>query len=405
MDLPTRARQMIRPNPGWYGLAAAVALTLLGTAAIGTVAPYEATKQFQLWLPIALVVMAAVMVPRPRVIGWMAYPLLAVSLALLLFVILPFVPRSIVPRINGATAWIDLGLMNFQPSELAKMAFVLSLAWYLHYRDSYRTLKGLLVPFAFMFVPVGLILKEPDLGQAMLFAPTLFAVLIAAGAKLRHLGVLLALGLTALSINIGVILADPPHLRSPDSSLEWAHVLAPHQERRIAAMVWPERYARTDAFQQIVGTRLLGAGGITGVGEERARLLVDVHGLPEPHNDMIASVIGLRWGLSGLAAVLGLYLILVLSFLNVAAKSKDPVARLACVGFAAMIFTQVTVNAGMNVGLLPIVGITLPFLSYGGSSLLTMFAMVGLVLNFASRRPAPLARPSFEFDRADAVLQ
>src|SRR5690606_12253429 len=128
-------------------------------------APESADAQLMRQLPIAILAMVLCMLPHPRVVGRAAYPLLAFSLALLVFVILPFVPRTIVPRINGATAWINLGVMNFQPSELAKIAFFLALAWYLRYRDSYRTILGLLVPFIIMFVPVGLILKEPDLGQ------------------------------------------------------------------------------------------------------------------------------------------------------------------------------------------------------------------------------------------------
>src|SRR5690606_7004946 len=100
--------------------------------------------------------------------------------------------------------------------------------------------------------------------------------------------------------------------------------------KRIAAMMWPERYRHREAFQGLVGTRLVSAGGITGVGEERARVLVRANGLPEPHNDMICSVVALRWGLMGLCVLLGLYVVLILSFLLVAGRSKDPLARLAC---------------------------------------------------------------------------
>ena len=104
--------------------------------------------------------------------------------------------------------------------------------------------------------------------------------------------------------------------------------------------------------------------------------------------------------------MLALYTLLVGSILTVAARSKDPFARLSCVGFAGLIFTQASINIAMTVGLMPITGITLPFISYGGSSLLFTFIMVGLVINFASRRPQLLSRPSFEFDKKrDAVLQ
>ncbi|MFW6032260.1 MAG: FtsW/RodA/SpoVE family cell cycle protein [Phycisphaeraceae bacterium] len=125
--------------------------------------------------------------------------------------------------------------------------------------------------------------------------------------------------------------------------------------------------------------------------------------LPEAHNDMIFAVISARWGLAGAAAVLGMYLVLGSSFVLAAARSKDPFARLACVGFGAILFVQAAINIGVTLGLIPLTGITLPFISYGGSSLLSSFIMLGLMLNFASRRPAPLTRPSFEFDQPGAV--
>ncbi|MEM9348238.1 MAG: FtsW/RodA/SpoVE family cell cycle protein, partial [Planctomycetota bacterium] len=112
-----------------------------------------------------------------------------------------------------------------------------------------------------------------------------------------------------------------------------------------------------------------------------------------------------RWGILGGLGTMALYGVLVASILLVAARSKDPFARMSCVGFAGMIFTQASINIGMTVGLLPITGITLPLISYGGSSMLFTFVMVGLVINFAARRPQMLARPSFEFDNADAIFQ
>lgn len=390
---------MLRPNPGWYGLLAALALTMLGVSAIATVDEGYAALQFERQLPIALVAMLLCMLPHPRAIGHFAYPLMVLSLAMLVFLILPGVPRSIVPIRNGAKAWVNLGVMMFQPSEMAKIAFVLALAWYLRYRDSYRTFIGLLIPFVLMFIPVGLILKEPDLGQALLFAPTLFAMLVAAGAKLRHLGSLV--GLAGLAVGLTVAIT----LWAPDSM----QFLKPHQQMRIRSMIslaqGDSRYLAGAAYQQHKAMTLISAGGVAGYGEERARDIIEFNRLPFDHNDMIFAVIANRWGMLGAWALLGLYFVLILSFLLTAGKSKDPFARLSCVGFAGMILTQVVINVGMNIGLLPITGITLPFISYGGSSLLAMFCMVGLVLNFASRRPSLLARPSFEFDNADAVFQ
>ena len=389
-------RSLFKLHPGWYGMFAAIMLTCLGIIAISTINPDYAASQGKQWLPIALIVMAVCVIPHPRVIGLASYPLLIATLFLLVFLLAPGVPRSIVPIRNGAKAWINMHFMMLQPSELTKISFVLALAWYLRYRDSYRTLIGLLVPFVIMLIPVGMILKEPDLGTALLFAPTLFAVLIAAGAKLRHISTLLAIGVVLITFNISVIVFDLP---------QWMHVLKPHQEARIASMIWPEKYKDREAYQQTVACRLVSAGGAIGHGRERSHILVRYNALPHPHNDMIFTVISNRWGAAGALAVIGLYLVMTSSFILVAAKSKDPFARLSCVGFAGMLFTQATINIGVNIGVIPVTGITLPFVSYGGSSLVATFAMVGLMLNFASRPPAIISRPSFEYDHVESIFQ
>jgi cell division protein FtsW (lipid II flippase) len=160
-----------------------------------------------------------------------------------------------------------------------------------------------------------------------------------------------------------------------------------------------------NAYHQDVAMRLIGAGGVSGYGLGQSRMVIRHNHLPHDHNDSIFAVLVNRWGLLGAWAVLGLYLALFTSILTVAGNTKDPFARLACVGFAGMIFTQAAINVAMFINLLPVTGITLPFVSYGGSSLLATFAMVGLVINFATHRPAPLTRPSFEFDNADAIFQ
>ena len=131
-------------------------------------------------------------------------------------------------------------------------------------------------------------------------------------------------------------------------------------------------------------------------------LVLRYNRLPEAHNDMIFAVICARWGTLGGLAVIGLYMLLVASALLVAAVHKDPYARLVIVGVTAIIFSQVIVNIGMTIGLVPITGMTLPLVSYGGSSLLVNLAMVGLVLNIAARPAKIMTRPSFEFDAASS---
>lgn len=393
-----RLRLLAKPNPVWLAVIAALALSTIGIAAIATVEPAFAFKQGRQWLPVSLIVMLLCILPHPRAIGLAAYPMLVGILALLVYLVVPGAP--LVPRVNGATSWINLPGMSFQPAEVAKVVFVLAMAWHLRYRSSYRTLPGLLVPFAIMLIPVGLILKQPDLGTAILFAPTLFIMLVAAGAKLRHLGALIGVAAAVILINVAIIYVLPDNMQ----------VLKPHQRARITSMIslatGDKTDLDTDAYHQDVAMRLIGAGGVSGYGYEQSRTLIRLNHLPHDHNDSIFAVIVNRWGLIGAWAVIGLYLLLSGSILAVASRSKDPFARLACVGFAAMIFVQAAINIGMFINLLPITGITLPFVSYGGSSLLATFAMIGLVINFATRRAAILTRPSFEFDKkAGAVFE
>jgi rod shape determining protein RodA len=395
-DLTERLRDLFRLHPGWFALAAALALAAVGVTAMQENHADYAAAQTR-WIVIGLVVMVFVVLPHPRWIGHWSFPLIAVTIGLLAFVVLPGVPRSLVPVRNGTTSWINFYFMMFQPSELAKIVFVLALAWYLRHRESYRTLRGLLIPFVIMFVPVVLILKEPDLGTAVLFPPALFAVLLAAGARLRHLGTLVGLGVLALTLNVVAIYTLPDSFQ----------VLKPHQRLRIQAMIsqmqGDTRYADNVGYQQDKAMTLIGSGRVSGYGAARSAEIVRFNRVPEDHNDMIYCVIVNRWGFVGGAGVLGLYGLMIVSLLAAAERSKDPFARLAIVGFAGLLMTQVAINVGMNIGLLPIIGITLPFVSYGGSSLVTAFIMVGLVLNFASRRPAIVNRPTFEFDRADAL--
>jgi cell division protein FtsW (lipid II flippase) len=310
-----------------------------------------------------------------------SYPLLALVVGMLIFVLIPLVPEAIVRPRNGARRWINLGVTDFQPSELAKIAYVLALASYLRFRSNYRRLFGLLLPLGLTFVPMGLILIEPDLGTAMLFLPTLFAMLIAAGAKLRQLALVIALGL-----------ALAPAMYP---------LLKPHQKDRIRAMtaqvIGDTRYEQDIGFQGARAMTLAGAGGLTGVGRRQAAALVTYNGLPEDHNDMIFAVIACRWGLLGALATWGGFLALCAGGLAIAAQGKDPFGRLVPVGITAAIFAQMTINTGMVIGVMPITGMTLPFVSYGGSSLVSAWIMVGLLLNIAMRRQRYLAREAFEF--------
>jgi rod shape determining protein RodA len=381
-------KKVFTPNFGHVTAIAAIGLAVVGLQAIAT-APIAdhvgnvALKQ-AVFLGVGIVVMFAVAMPHYRLIGPLAYPLAAVTLVLLAVIMLPHMPRSIIPMRNGARRWIDTGVLQFQPSELAKIVFVLGLARYLRFRENYRGFGGLLIPLLITFVPMGLILIEPDLGTAMIFLPVLFAMLLAAGAKLKHLILIIVIGVVAMP-------AMYPMLK-------------PHQKDRIIALISQlqddPRHRQGVGFQAYKAITTAGAGEVRGYGRERAKEILRYNALPEAHNDMIFAVVCARWGLLGGLAVLALYLLLIASGLLVAAMNRDPFARLVAVGVVTVIFTQFVVSVGMTVGLLPITGIALPLISYGGSNLVMNFAMIGLILNVASRRPMMLSRPAFEYDTA-----
>ena len=392
-----RARELLAPHPGWLALLSALGLTVMGLLAIDTVDPGYAHTQVQ-WVPVALLAMFLCALPHPRTIGLWAFPLGVVSLLLLIMLITPGVPAAIVPPRNGARCWINLYFMMFQPGEPAKIVYILALARYLRFRDNYRTLPGLAFPFLMTLLPMFLLVKQPDLGMALLFMPTLMAVLLAAGAKMRHLLSLVAIGLIIAAINVSIIYAMPVH-----------PFLKPHQVDRIKGMIrqiqGDTSQAQRADYQPVLAKTLVGSGGLWGLGQERAETLLKFNKLPEAHNDMIFAVIAVRWGFVGGLVMLLLYLLMLISFLLTALRNRDPFARLAVVGFGALLFAQTMINVGMTIGLMPITGLTLPFISYGGSSLVTTFAIIGLTINFASRDRNFVLQPSFEFDEAEGAVE
>ncbi len=370
---------------GWLCVAVAIALSVLGVIVIeGVPRPGEPSYALRhlVHLGVGLAAAALVAFPHYRWAQRASYPMLAGVIVLLVFVLIPWVPEAIVRPRNGARRWINLVVTDFQPSELAKIAYVLALASYLRFRSNFRRLTGLLLPFCLTVVPMGLVLVEPDLGTSLLFLPTLCAMLAAAGARLRHL---------ALVLLAGAIAAPAMY-----------PILQPHQKDRIKAMIaqvsGDPRYENDIGFQADRAMTLAGAGGLLGEGRERSAALVTHNRLPEEHNDMIFAVIACRWGLAGASAVWAAFLLLAGGGLLVAAQAKDPFGRLVPVGIVAVLFSQMAINSGMTIGLLPITGMTLPFVSYGGSSLVSTWIMIGLLLNIAVRRRRYLAPEAFEFD-------
>jgi cell division protein FtsW (lipid II flippase) len=347
-------------------VAQAFGLMAIGLAAIArgdelTDGPDLWSRQL-VWVAAAGAAMFGATIAHYRLLRGGAYPLFAVCLLLLLAVY--FTPAK-----NGAHRWIPLGLADFQPAELTKLAFILALASYLVHRSSYRRLTGLLVPFVIALVPVALILREPDLGTSMVFLPVLFAMLFAAGARPRHLAV----------IACGGVLVLP---------LMWAGMSAEQRSRVVTLFVQRDigRAPTGDGYHLHQSKQVLALGRVWG--SEMGGPAIDdplAYHLPAARTDFVFCLVGERFGLVGACGTLALYVLLFASGLRVAAKTREPFGRLLAVGIVALVATQTVINAGMTVGLMPVTGITLPLISHGGSSLVTTFLALGLLLNVGMR--------------------
>ena len=283
--------------------------------------------------------------------------------------------------------------MSLEPSELVKVSFVMVLARYLRHRRNYRSVGGLLPPFALAVVPVLLILKQPDLGIAALFVPTLLVMLFAAGAKVRHMVTVLGLGLAFLPIFWLSGQPSVPVLRHAPQ------LMRPYQRQRVLAMFAHDASSEQGSgFQQRQALIAFGTGGWFGKGFGQIPV---GRGVPEAHNDMVFALVGEQWGLAGAAFVIVMYLVLFAAGVEVAAATKEPFGRLVAVGIVAMLATQTGINLMVCLRMMPVTGVTLPFVSYGGSSLLASYMAAGLLLNVGQNRPMVLAPKAFEFDRAD----
>jgi rod shape determining protein RodA len=268
--------------------------------------------------------------------------------------------------VSGARRWIVLGPMSVQPSEVFKFCFVLMIAWFLTSRWAQPVSKTTLVLVApLLVIPVVLIIKQPDLGTALLLVPVLVALLVGAGMRLRLLG---GLGLAALS-------AMP---------LAW-FALKDYQRERILVFLDPFRDPLGSAYNVIQAKIAIGSGQFLGKGVAGATQS-QLAFLPERHTDFIFAVFAETWGFVGCLVLLTCYTVLLLRGFDIAATAREPVGRLVALGVTALFATQVLVNVGMVTGLLPVVGIPLPLMSYGGTSMLISLMALGLLLSVRMRQ-------------------
>ncbi|HEY1603013.1 MAG TPA: FtsW/RodA/SpoVE family cell cycle protein [Pirellulales bacterium] len=363
----------------WGLLAAAAGLLALGWCGIARSEELGDGTGRYLWQQVvwSLVAVAAgwlMLLPSYRVISRYTYAVFAVAIALLVAV-------YFFPTVHGTHRWLRVGRVGLQPSEFAKVAFVLALARYLMYRDNYRRLRGLLVPLALALVPLVLILREPDLGTSLVFLPVLFAMLYAAGARQRDLVALALCGVAALPVL-------------------WTQ-MSGEQRSRVTALfeqTGPGEKPTDDGYHLFQAKQMLALGGKWGsllAGEpvdDRA-----VYHLPEDHTDFVFVVIIERLGWLGALAVLSLEGIVVIRSLMIAEVTREPFGRLAALGLATLVGVQTIINTAMTVGLLPITGLSLPLVSYGGSGLLAHGILLGLLVNIALRPGFEVATAPFRF--------
>jgi len=385
-----RQRPIYNPTRfGWPMLLAVAILCAMGLASIYATEQAAARPSLQytirqaFYLGVGVIAMVLTALTSYQKLGRWAYGIFAVLLGVLaLLAVASRLPLDwLVPEIRGTRRWIRLPGFQLQPSEFMKIAYILALARYLRYRSNYRTLRGLIGPFALTLVPMVLILREPDLGTVILLLPVLFAMLYVAGAKLKHLLLITCMGLASMP-------------------LFYFFGMKEYQRDRIRVLLRqadPDPRWRMDQGYQLFQSKVaIGSGGLTGQGFARGTFIQPTF-LPDKHNDFIFAVIAHQWGFLGSMLVLACFVVLVIAAAEIATFTPDPFGRLLAVGVAALLAAQMLINIGMAVGLMPITGMTLPFVSFGGSSLIANFIALGLLISVAQRRPWLLAPEPFEF--------
>jgi rod shape determining protein RodA len=267
---------------------------------------------------------------------------------------------------KGAQRWLELGFMRFQPSEIMKLAVPMACAWWLHERPIPPSVPNLLALAALIVVPTALVMIQPDLGTSLLIAMAGLAVVFLAGLSLRVI----------ISLMFGALAA---------AWAGWEFLLRDYQRQRVLTFLDPEADPLGSGYHIIQSTIAIGSGGIFGKGYLRGSQSQLVF-LPERSTDFVFAVIGEEFGLFGILVVLGLYLFVVARALLLANQMKDTYARLLAGSFAALFFIYVFINAGMVSGLLPVVGVPLPLISYGGTSMVTLLAGFGILMSLYANR-------------------
>jgi rod shape determining protein RodA len=406
----SRTRQLPLGDPPLFALVIALAFFGIamvysaGVVDVPSIVPGLWRNQL-LWFVLAMLATPVILRVPMVWLEWAAQPLYAFAIVLLVLTIFIGTGAGTAASVSG---WLAIGPIRVQPSEFAKIAVILMMARVLGtWREAPRTLWQLWKPIAVVMVPMGLVMLQPDLGTALVFASILIAMLFWAGTPLSTLFFLISpvLGLF-LSINTLlwgayiVLLAMAmgffykPYL-SEGVTIMLANIVAgtvalplwnklePYQKNRFLVFLDPNIDPRGSGYNLIQSRVAIGSGGLTGKGfldGTQKRLAF----LPEQHTDFIFAVVGEEWGFLGVAAVLVAFGLIFWRLVRIAESSSDPFASLVPFGLFGSWFAHVLVNTGMTVGIMPITGIPLPFLSYGGSFLLVNLMAVAIVQRVAA---------------------
>jgi len=354
-------------NFDWTLLVAAVILSLIGVGNLySSTYPHtgSATPLFlkqALWLLIGISLVAGILLFDYHSFIRYAYPFYIFCLLALVMVLLFGRTTS------GSQRWLQLGFVSFQPSELAKIGLILALTRFFSENENPHGhgLRELVTPFLLLAIPLLLVFKQPDLGTSGLLVFIFFSLLAYIGLRRR----------TWVILGFGCAAAIP---------LFW-RFLKEYQKTRLLTFLNPDLDPLKTGYHIIQSKIAVGSGTFWGKGFLKGTQS-QLHFLPEQHTDFVFSVFAEEWGFMGCFLLLFLFLLLISRGLNIAHTSKDKAGAILAIGISAMLFWQTFINIGMVVGIVPVVGVPLPLLSYGGSSLVTTLMGIGILLNIHSRR-------------------
>ncbi|MCF8000245.1 MAG: rod shape-determining protein RodA [Halanaerobiales bacterium] len=290
-------------------------------------------------------------------------------------VIILFMTHIYGANIAGGRRWIDIGFINFQPSEVSKIVLVLVLATILDHKDELNSLKDMVLPFIYFLIPFVLIILQNDLGTALVLLIILISMLYVAGFNKKILYGIFGGGF----LSIVTLISSHIFFNTP------LPFLKEYQLNRLIAFINPNIDPQGIGYNIIQSKIAIGSGRLTGKGLFEGTQN-QLNFLPEKHTDFIFSVLGEEFGFIGILIVIALFIVLFWQLFNIAMQAKDRYGKLVVTGIIAMFFFHVVENIGMTMGLMPITGIPLPFISYGGTSMVTSIIAIGIVLNINIRK-------------------